>query len=236
MESTQQKIAIIEDNQDLLENMVEHLNIKGYLTWGANSAEFFYKRLLNHNETSIVIVDIGLPGESGLNVIEHLRKVYGMQHVIIITSAYGTVNDRLSGLKIGADCYMIKPIDVEELIENIKAISRSKYPNVLNNTPQLCWRLGAERWILISPSNKELPLTDREYRLLHILISAHGEIVSKLDIVNQVIGKNIYNGNERLDLVLTRLRKKTQSITNEILPIKTAHSIGYAFTVLAIVE
>lgn len=139
MNSENMEIAVIEDDQDLLENMVEHLNIKGYSTWGANSAESFYKKLLNHNETSIMIVDIGLPGKSGLDIIEHLREVYGMQHVIIITSAYGTLNDRLNGLKTGADCYMVKPIDVEELIENIKAISRSKYTNVLNNTAQLCW-------------------------------------------------------------------------------------------------
>lgn len=90
--------------------------------------------------------------------------------------------------------------------------------------------MDAKNWILISPNKKELPLTDREYRLLHILISAHGETVTKSEIVNQIIGKHVYNGNERLDLMLARLRKKALTIIEEDLPIKTAHSVGYAFT------
>lgn len=256
-EPAPQKIAVIEDDTDLLESMVEHLNIKGYVAWGVNSAESFYKQLLSHSWIDLVIVDIGLSGENGFGIIQHLRDTYGMQHAIIITSAYDALNDRLNGLRIGADCYMVKPVDMEELIENIKAIFRNKYVvadtlvktmsleghdnlsgniSVEPNTAQFNWLLSTQYWILTSPSNKVLSLTNREYRLLHLLISAQGQTVTKLDVVDQIIGKRCYNGNERLDVLLARLRKKTKTAMNVDLPIKTAHSLGYAFTAPAIIE
>lgn len=253
MEMSQQTIAVIEDNPDLSDSMVEYLNIKGYLTWKVNSAESFYKEFMTHNKTDIFIVDIGLPGENGLGIVQHLRDIFGMQHVIIITSAFGTLNDRINGLKTGADCYMVKPIDMEELTENIKAMSRRKYTtfdamayvnnvnlfrrisDLPNHETELRWQLNIQNWTLTSPNNKEFKLTEREYRLLHILISAQGQTITKTYIIDQILGKHIYNGNERLDLLITRLRKKTQRITNEILPIKTAHTVGYAFTALVTV-
>jgi DNA-binding response OmpR family regulator len=251
MEMPQQKIGVIEDDQDLLETIVDYLNIKGYSAWKADSTESFYKEFLNHNETDVFIVDISLKDGSGLEIIEYLRGHYAMQHIIIIISGYSELTHRLNGLKTGADCYMVKPIDMQELIENIKAISRRKYlnlktPDVMertnkghlrrrvsdmqNHVTKFRWQLDSRHWTLTSPNNKKLPLTEREYRLLHILISANGQTVNKSRIVSEIIGKHTYNGNERLDLLIARLRKKTLEITNDVLPIKTAHSVGYAFT------
>ena len=251
MEIPQQKIGVIEDDQDLLETIVDYLNIKGYSAWKADSTESFYKEFLSHNNTDVFIVDIGLKDESGLEIIKYLRGHYGMQHIIIIISGYGELNHRLNGLKTGADCYMVKPFDLQELTENIKAISRRKCLNLKthdvvkctnnghlrrrvsdmpNHVTKFRWQLDSRHWTLTSPNNKKLPLTDREYRLLHILISAHGQTVTKSRIVSEIIGKHAYNGNERLDLLMNRLRKKTLKITNDVLPVKTAHSVGYVFT------
>ena len=104
-----------------------------------------------------------------------------------------------------------------------------------NHVTKFRWQLDSRHWTLTSPNNKKLPLTEREYRLLHILISAHGQTVTKSRIVSEIIGKYAYNSNERLDLLMNRLRKKTLKITHDVLPIKTAHSVGYVFTAPATV-
>ena len=102
------RIAIIEDDPDLRDTMVDYLQSEGYPAWGVESAEFFYRRYAVE-KIDIVIVDIGLPGEDGLSVTAHL---HGLPELaVIIVSARGTLDDRLAGLRAGADRYLVKPVD-----------------------------------------------------------------------------------------------------------------------------
>lgn len=228
------RIAIIEDDYDLLQSTLEYLHIIGYNAWGAGNSTDFYKQLLI-TPVDMVLIDIGLPGENGLSITKYLSTMLDLD--VIIISARGTLEDRLAGFKAGADRYLIKPVNLDELIVNINAMAHHR--NLLTNiqvaaTTQaevtVLWQLSKQNWTLTSPSGTVLPLTAREYRLLQILIAASGQTISKRDIADKIIGQRITNSGERLDVLLSRLRKKSSALLNEDLPIKTAHLHGYAFT------
>ncbi|MDI1231710.1 MAG: response regulator transcription factor [Methylobacter sp.] len=238
---TPPRIAIIEDDHDLLQSTLEYLHIAGYIAWGVGNGDAFYKQLLI-NPVDVVMIDIGLPGEDGFSIARHLRSIPHL--AIIIVSARDTLEDRLAGLNAGADRYLVKPVNLDELIANINAMVRRKdmvvdpaiEATLIQFEDGLCWRLSGQHWTLTSPSGAVLPLTAREYRLLQMLIAVQGQTISKFDIADDIIGRRIINRNERLDVLLARLRKKANATLNEPLPIKTAHMHGYAFTAPAIIQ
>jgi len=114
-------LAVVEDEPVLREYIVRFFKGHGYSCWGADSAEGFYREVAVR-PTDIVLLDIGLPGEDGLNVARHLSAAgrYG----IIIVSARGQVDDRLTGLDVGADAYLVKPVDLRELAATVDNLWR----------------------------------------------------------------------------------------------------------------
>lgn len=236
------RIAIVEDDLDLLDTMLEYLKIQGYPAWGARNAEDFYRRFAA-DAVDVVVLDIGLPGEDGISVASHLHDLPNL--TIIIVSARDALVDRLAGLKAGANRYLIKPVDLAELVANIEAVGRR--PTSLASTATSGqiqdvnpiagpWRIAKQDWCLIAPHGKTLDLTGREFLLLKCLFDAKGETVSKKVIADKIIGPRIYNSDERLDVMLARLRKKCRNTFGQPLPIKTMHQVGYAFTAPAVIE
>lgn len=120
-DSNQCRIAIVEDDLDLQQSMQECLHACGYKVWAAASAEEFYRRI-QVEPVDLVILDIGLPGEDGLSVAQQLREIANL--AVIIISGRVALEDRLAGLRAGATCYLTKPVNLDELLANIKAIVR----------------------------------------------------------------------------------------------------------------
>lgn len=221
------RIAIIEDDPDLRDTMVDYLQSEGYPAWGVESAEFFYRRYAVE-KIDIVIVDIGLPGEDGLSVTAHL---HGLPELaVIIVSARGTLDDRLAGLRAGADRYLVKPVDFAELLANIEACASRSGSSVERTKSNGIWSLKKEARRLVDPEGKAIALTSREFYFLLYLFEANGEAVARKTMAKKVIGPQVVNGSERLDVLLARLRKKGQSMFGKPLPIMTVHQIGFAFT------
>ena len=236
------RIAVVEDDTDLLDTMLEYLKIQGYPAWGVCNAEDFYRRFAA-DAVDVVVLDIGLPGEDGISVARHLRELPNL--TVIIVSARDALNDRLAGLKAGADRYLVKPVDLAELVANIEAVGRrpahpasnSAMGKIQEEKPKTgLWRLAKQDWRLIGPDEKALDLTAREFFLLTCLFEAKGETVSKRLIADKIIGPHIFNSDERLDVMLARLRKKCLTTLGQPLPIKTVHQVGYAFTAPAVIE
>jgi DNA-binding response OmpR family regulator len=235
------RIVVVEDDPIQLLGLLDYLHLLGYPAWGADCSEVLYKGLLI-NPVDVIILDIGLPGEDGLTIAKHLRELPNI--AIIILSARATLDDRIAGLAIGADRYLVKPIDLAELVANIQAVTRSQSfiataPIELaieELKPSTAWRLNSQHWTLTSPRGTILQLTDREFRVLQILMTAQGQTVDKRGIANLIIGSRIVNSSERLDVLLARLRKKAGTLLEDPLPIKTAYQIGYAFTAPAEID
>lgn len=231
------RIAIVEDDTDQLHNMEEFLLDCGYDVWGVGSAEAFYKGFTLH-PVDVVILDVGLPGEDGLSVASLLKSKPEVG--VIILSARDSLTDRLAGMRAGADRYFVKPVNLLELAANIDATASRLLPTaaamvggqtaaVPSAVPAASWVLAAKDWALTSPQGKCLRLTTHELMFMQQLIRADGQPVSKRDLSDHLFGSRAQNGAERLNLLLTRLRKKAAEAFDEPLPVKTLHQIGYAF-------
>ena len=233
------RVAVVEDDADLRDNMLEYLQVQGYPAWGVGNAEDFYRRFAV-DAVDVVVLDIGLPGEDGISAARHLRELPNL--MVIIVSARDALEDRLAGLKAGADRYLVKPVDLAELVANIEAVGRrpatiSATGRIQEEKPKAAlWRLAKQGWRLTGPDGKVLGLTAREFLLLKCLFEANGETVPRKLIADKIIGSRIFNSDERLDVMLARLRKKCATTLGQPLPVKTAHQIGYAFTAPAVIE
>ena len=241
MKNVKPRIAIVEDDADQLHSIEEFLLDSGYQVWGAGSAEAFYRQFMG-NPVDVVILDIGLPGEDGLSVAALLKDKPDV--AVIILSARDSLPDRLSGLRAGADRYLVKPVSLLELAANIDAVGNRLALNATTTSggepnrrsmdlPGGHWDLALQDWVLRSPQGKSLQLTTHEFALLHCLIKLQGQPVTKRDLTDQIFGPRTQNGSERLNLLVMRLRKKASEALTEPLPIKTLHQIGYAFTAAA---
>jgi DNA-binding response OmpR family regulator len=166
------------------------------------------------------------------------------QVAVIILSARDSLVDRLAGLRSGADRYLIKPVNLMELAANIDAVAKRLalhtaastrvVPHIQSSEPaQGQWNLATKDWVLTAPGGATLHLTTHEFTLLHGLIRAQGKVVPKQALITQILGPRAQNGSERLNLLVTRLRKKASDTLAEPLPLKTAHQLGYAFTAAA---
>lgn len=234
------RIAIVEDDHDLMQSYQDYLHAAGYKVWGVASAEAFYKQVLL-SPVDVLILDVNLPGEDGISVAERLRAV--PQLAVIIVSARNTLDDRLRGLKAGADRYLVKPIDFSELVATIETIGRRPLAAPVSlpqlNTQSLArgiWHLHKKDWQLIDPNGQVIVLNQYELALLNLLSEAKGEVVSKKEIVTKIIGSRVQNGRERLDVILHRFRVKSVQIFGQAIPIKTVLNVGYAFTEALVVE
>lgn len=232
------RIAVVEDDADLLHITQEYLSLAGFSVWGAGSAEAFIRRFVA-DPVDIVVLDLGLPGEDGLSVAELLKK--NRQVAVIIVSARDSLEDRLAGMGAGADRYLVKPVNLIELKANIDAvIDKLQFPvtpaapDLPQQTPEAdasAWRLDTHSWLLTSPGAQQIKLTAHEFALIERLMKAQGRIVSKSELADAIFGQRIGNAGDRLNVLITRLRKKVQDRLGEALPIETVRQVGYAFTV-----
>lgn len=224
---TKPRVAIVEDEADLRDSIVDFLGAHDYPAWGVDSGEALYRRWLV-DDVDVLVLDIGLPGESGFAVAQHASKLPNV--AVIILSGRDSVDDRLTGLRCGADRYLVKPVDLRELVANIDAAWRALSPHAGAGTTATAWRLDAQKWMLTSPDGKSISLTSKEYQFIRCLIGANGEPVSKAMLAAALGGNMASFDYHRIDLILARLRKKATETTGAALPVKTLQSFGFVFT------
>lgn len=208
------RIALIEDDPDQRESLLTWLELEGYSIWAAESAEAFYKQF-SVTPIDIAIIDLGLPGEDGLDVIRHLRENTNIG--LIVVSARSRVDDRLQGIALGADHYLVKPIVLEELalhIDNLwQRIGRSSVSD-----PCGVWVLFQQRRELQTPDGVIVVLTPSE-RLIVELLARRKEPVHRSELVVALGGDPKLYDMHRIDAHLNRLRCKLKKQTDEAFPI-----------------
>lgn len=227
-------IAIIEDNDDLQEELSFFLKAKGYECWSAANAEEFWKKL-HLQKADIFLVDIGLPGEDGFSLIQYLSKL-GNFGLIIIT-ARGGKQDYFTGLSLGADLYLVKPVNFAELNEKIEALWEriSKYPKtslmvapLATEVTETQWTINKSESSLVAPDGKKLIITQQEKELLGMLLNQPNQILSR-SFINDCLFKHINNNDvHRVDVIVSRLRKKAKE-KMFYLPLKSVFGKGLAF-------
>lgn len=225
------RIAVVEDDGDLRDGLVDYLTAQGYAAWGAASAAALYRSLVV-DAAQVILVDIGLPDEDGLAIVRHLRRLPHL--AIVILSGRDGIDDRLAGLACGADAYLVKPVDPRELVATIDAVWRRLRPGAGAPPPPAAggdaWFLDQERWLLRPPDGAAICLTSKEFHLLECLFEAGGRLVRKAAIAARMGGGSGAADYHRIDVLVARLRKKGQAATGRALPIKTVTAHGYLFS------
>lgn len=180
---------------------------------------------LRHDAADLIILDVTLPGMSGLDVLRHLRAA-GDQRPVLMLTAQSETADRIEGLDAGADDYLVKPFEMEELIARIRAISRR------NTRPQRAeQRIGELRFdsdarMIIGPDGP-LTVPRREVSLFETLLSANGRTVSKQVLLDHLYGTGSDVDEPVVEVYVSRLRKRLRPFGVEI---KVQRGIGYAMT------
>jgi len=235
--STSSKIAVVDDDADLRASIEDYLRVMGFEVWGVGSAEAFYRRYLVE-PVGVVILDIGLPGEDGYSVAQHLKELPNL--AVVIVSGRDQMADRLAGLRAGADRYLVKPIELEELAANLEALCRRFPANPIERpSPEEAggnWLLDTQDWQLTAPDGNRLKLTPREFTLLKLLFMAPGQTVGRQAIADSLFGSRILTRNDRLDVMMARFRKRAMEAFGQPIPIKTVPQSGYAFTAPAVMD
>ena len=218
-------LAIIEDNTELSEETARFLQSMGYEVWTAGSAEDFYRQL-HSKAADILLVDLGLPGEDGLDLIHYIRNHYSCG--IIATTARGSRDDRVTGFGHGVDYYLVKPVDPTELIAIIDVLWKRLAPQQKPKSGNDLWWLDPTLHHLNGPSGKTLELTSSEYLLVERLLDEPNQTINKENLHRALFPNENDVDLHRIDVVLNRIRSKAKK-QNVHLPIRSVFGRGLAF-------
>jgi DNA-binding response OmpR family regulator len=222
------KILLIEDERSLLESMQKYLEQQGYVCETATDFREGKEKVREYNYDCIV-VDIGLPYGSGLDIVKELKYLESKSGIIII-SAKNALEDKLQGLESGSDDYLTKPFHLSELSARIQAIIRRRNFEG-NKTIQFNEIKIDPQARLVLVEGTPVDLTDKEYQLLEYFIANQRRVLTKSAIAEHIWGDE-YMQVGSYDFIYTHiknLRKKLVSAGSEDY-IKTVHGAGYRFT------
>lgn len=217
-------IYILEDDKNIAELVAYSLKTKNLNAQIFEDAHSLYEALKSEIP-QVLVCDIMLPNESGLNVIKHLRANPKTQNIaIIVLSALGSEYDKISGLDLGADDYLTKPFSALELIARIKALmrrSRTEKSDIL----QYKGLKIAQNAHKVSIEKVEINLTNKEFELLNLLFCNQNKIFSKDELLEIVWGYSV-KSTRTVDMHISSLRKKLGLYGKCII---TIHAVGYRF-------
>ncbi|MFN4200705.1 MAG: response regulator transcription factor [Fervidobacterium gondwanense] len=213
------KIMIVEDDRKLRRLIELELQHAGYsvVTYesGIDAIENF-----GSEKPDLVILDIMLPDTDGYEVAKEIRKL-SPDVLILMLTALGMKKDKLTGFESGADDYLTKPFDNEELLARIKALLRRKHISI--STPIRLGNLEVyEDKHVVLFSGREVDLSKTEFELLLYLLKNHSRAVSKEEILDAVWGIDYYGSDNTVEVYINYLRKK---LSPDI--IKTVRGVGY---------
>ena len=225
------QILVIEDDAAIRMGVCDALEIAGYSVTGAESGDLGLQAL-RHGLFELVLLDLVLPDQDGMQVMASIRELRPSQAVIMLT-ARGDVQDRIRGLGLGADDYVVKPFNVSELLARVAAVLR-RIPAGVNNSQELPLPYGAhadfhERAVHFS-DGRVVQLSEREWDLLRYLASRRGQVVGRDELIERVWGINPKGLHTRtVDMHIARLRDKMGDAHSHTPWIATIRGRGYTF-------
>jgi two-component system copper resistance phosphate regulon response regulator CusR len=201
------QILLIEDEQKLAAALREGLNAEGYSVRVANSGEEgFYQ--VHAEPFDAIILDVMLPGRNGLEILKTMRDS-GIRTPVLMLTARDTTEDRVRGLDIGADDYLVKPFAYNELLARIRALLRRGAPDPSARLAVGDLEMDVVRHV-VTRSGQVLDLTAREFEILQYLLQNQGKVVSR-----EMLSRDVWKETSRhtpldnvIDVHIARLRRK----------------------------
>jgi DNA-binding response OmpR family regulator len=217
------RLLVVEDYRPLRESLAQGLREAGFAVDSTDNGEEGLWYAMS-NDYDVIILDLMLPGVDGLTILRKLRAGGRQSHVLILT-ARDSLNDRVTGLDLGADDYLVKPFEFRELLARVRALVRRSYrqKNPLIEIQDLRIDLTRQR---VWRGREEIPLTPREYALLEYLAMRAGQVVPRCDIWEHVYEFNSSASSNVVDVYIGYLRKKIDQPDRASL-IHTVRGRGY---------
>ncbi len=213
-------ILIVDDDNRIRELIKEYLEEKNFIVSTANDAEEASEKI-KLVDFEIIVLDIMMPGESGLALTKKLRK--NISTPIILLTAKGEVDDRIIGLESGADDYLVKPFSPKELLLRINNILKKTKEEILEEKIKIGENLLNLKKMIIEKNGKTIKLNGTEKKLLEKMILSKGKTFSR-----EEIGKIINISKERsVDVMITRLRQKLEYDPKNPQYLQTVRGSGY---------
>ena len=220
MSKFEKHILVVDDDDGIRDLVKQYLNEKKFLVTTAKSAEDAYKKILII-KFDLIVLDIMMPGKSGLEFTKENKDI--IDTPIILLTAKGEVSERIEGLETGADDYLAKPFEPQELVLRINNILNKTKPKNQKRTVEFNnIKIDLNRMI-INHNKKDLKINNTEKIILEKMINAPGQTFSR-----EEIGKLINLDKERsIDVIITRLRKKIELDPKNPKYLQTIRGSGY---------
>ena len=208
----------------------ERLQRDGFDVEAIGSPLEFYRSMATSGR-DIAVVDADLPGGAGLEILSWLR---GMRNIgIIALSAGNESRNRIACFENGADLYFSKPVDGEELVHGLRNLLRRLANNEVERAPAAppdWWFFDAAHWMLQAPNGSSVKLSAVEATFIRRLLVQTGSVVSRAELRTELGYDSSPAGDQNLDAVIRRLRRKIADVTGSPAPIQTVHGQGYLFS------
>ena len=223
----QQNILIVEDDADIAESLQYNLSREGFRTIMAESGEKGLRLALDEKRApSLIILDLMLPGMTGMELCRRLRReTQTKQTPIIMLTAKAAEGDKIAGLEIGADDYIVKPFSIKEMIARVRAVLRrsEKETEPKYEDDKLSVDFADMRVLC---GGEDVRLTRKEFALLSHLIQNSGRVAARQQLLDNVWGYSYFGDTRTLDVHIRRLRQKLGDCGGCV---ETVVGIGYRF-------
>ena len=237
-------ILVVDDQDDVRLLLQDYLQDKGFEVHTAvNGSQL--REALPRVLPTLVLLDVGLPGEDGLSLARHIREQYDIG--IIMVSGAGEMLDRVVGLEVGADDYISKPFELREVLARVKSVLRryQRSALLLSEPPQQAvppatlqgrqHRFGAcvldlERYQLLDADGNDIPVTAMEFDLLKVFAERPHRPLSRDQLMDLTQNRDWDPNDRSIDIRITRLRKKIEPDPDKPSVIKTVRGVGYLYS------
>jgi DNA-binding response OmpR family regulator len=221
------KILVIEDNKELSEQIIKSIQSEGFLC--VNSHDYNHaEEKVSMYKYDIALVDINLPGGSGLDIIRKIKTFYPETGIIVI-SARNSLENKIEGLDLGADDYLTKPFAMVELIARLKSLIRRRNfsgNNIIETGSLKINSVNREVFVM----DTQIDLTKIEFDILVFFVSNTGRVITRESLAEHIWGDNM-DLSDSFDFIYSHIKNLRKKITiyNAPDPIQTIYGIGYKF-------
>jgi len=234
---TTDHILVVDDDRDIRELVVDYLLKSGYRATGAANGKEM-RAVLDKQAVDLVVLDIMMPGDDGLTLCRQLRSGQHKDLPILMLTARHDDMDRILGLEMGADDYVVKPFVARELLARIKAILRrfrTLPPNLqVTEAGRIIafgdWQLDTSARHLLDATGTIVALSGAEYRLLRVFVDHPQRVLTRDQLLNFTQGRDAELFERSIDLLVSRVRQRLNEDVRSPRYIKTVRSEGYVFS------
>lgn len=220
------RILVVEDQPEISSILIRYLQSENYLTDLAQDGFDALKRF-NQQTYHLILLDVMMPGINGFEVLRDIRNLSDVP--VILLTAKGAEDDKISGFDFGADDYIVKPFSPKELIRRVKAVLRRVYgenEEIVLSIPPL--KLYETR-MKLAKNGSEIELTASEFKLLYILMKHKGQILTREQIIRNAFNEDYEGYDRNIDSLIKRLRQKIEDDPKNPKVILTKYGAGYMF-------